>query len=738
MTTPESMVSATDSAPATGVENEADIHMVATGLAQCALHLGVAQELVSIQRMVAEVALCWPGPLADNWWKWLVEAGRSLKLDLRVSDVQSRDLVPILTSGAVVLTKAGDGQTLVELKRSGRRGFVARRQDGNPATADLPFQNGLLRVVIGHAAHPPGEHDSHAHPKPFALLWKLLQPEQKDILTVIAISSVAGLLMLSVPVTAQQLVRTVTFATLYQPIVILSLILLGLLGFVAALQTLQAYVAELIQRRLLIRVAGTVARHLPRVAPQTWQRTHVPEVMNRFLEIVVIQKVVASLLVDGIGIVLTTVIGMSVMAFYHPFLLGYDVVLLGFLALAVFGLGRRGVQTAILESKAKYRVLAWLESIAQSPSIFQSFGVDALACDRADVLCAQYLQQRRAHFRILLRQVVMILFIQVVATTALLGLGGYLVLQEQLTLGQLIAAELIVAMIVASFAKLGKHIEGWYDLLAAVDKLAHLTDLPLQSSGGIVGVSRKGPARLAIRLRDRTGSAPGSDEKSTDAAESTDETNVLIEPGGMVALWNWDEKVLESIRQAFAGSRSREAWMVTVDGSDLADFRPDLVAAHVAVACRQEFLSGTIAENIHLHRLGITDADVLRALDIVGLTEEFQQTQISYTDVMQPSGWPLSFSQALRVVLARTLIGRPRALVIDGLFDLMGDNDLRDCVSRLAIIAADTTVVIITNQVRVASLIPRIAHPQAQVQFPAVDKVLAAAKATAATPSSGS
>lgn len=738
MTTPESMVSATDSAPAAGVENEADNHIVATGLAHCAMHLGVVQELVSIQRMVAEVALCWPGALADNWWKWLAEAGRSLKLDLRVSDVHARDLVPILTSGAVVLAKAADGQSLVELKRSGHRGFVARRLDGHPASVSQPFQNGLLRVVIGHAAHHPSEHDSHAHPKPFVLLWKLLLPEQKDILTVIAISSVAGILMLSVPVTAQQLVRTVTFATLYQPIVVLSLILLGLLGFVAALQTLQAYVAELIQRRLFIRVAGTVARHLPRVSPQAWQQMNVPEVMNRFLDIVVVQKVVASLLVDGIGILLTTVIGMSVMAFYHPFLLGYDVLLLGFLALVVFGLGRRGVQTAILESKAKYNVVAWLETMARCPSIFQSFGVDALACDRADVLCAQYLQQRRAHFRILLRQVVMILFIQVIATTALLGLGGYLVLQEQLTLGQLVAAELIVAMIVASFAKLGKHIEGWYDLLAAVDKLAHLTDLPLQSSEGIVGVSRKGPARLTIRHRDRTRHTPGSDEKSIDAAESTDETDMVVEPGCMVALWNWDEKVVESIRQAFAGSRSREGWMVTVDGVDLADFRPDLVAAHVAVACRQEFLPATIAENIHLHRLGITDADVLRTLDITGLTEEFQQTQISHSDGMQPSGWPLTFSQALHVVLARTLIGRPRAVVIDGLFDLMGDNDLRDCVSRLALISADTTIVIITNQVRVASLIPRIAHPQAQVQFPPVDKALAAAKATAATPSHGS
>ncbi len=708
MSTSESVVSKKPSATIIRTVNESVVHVVALGLAHCANHLGVARELVTIERMVAEVALCWPGALADNWWKWLVEAGRSLELDLRVADVEVRDLVPILASGAVVLVKTDDGQSLVELKRSGRRGYVSQRLDGNPVTADLPFQNGFLRVVIGHAAHHPGGHDSHAHPKPFALLWKLLQPEWKDILTVVAISSVAGVLMLSVPVTAQQLVRAVTFATLYQPIVVLSLVLLGLLGFVAALQTLQAYVAELIQRRLFIRVAGTVARHLPRVSTEAWQQTDVPEVMNRFLDIVVVQKVVAALLVDGIGIVLTTVIGMSVMAFYHPFLLGYDLLLLGFLALVVFGLGRRGVQTAILESKAKYSVVAWLETMARCPSIFQSFGVDALACDRADVLCAQYLQQRRVHFRILLRQVVMILFIQVVATTALLGLGGYLVLQEQLTLGQLVAAELIVAMIVASFAKLGKHIEGWYDLLAAVDKLAHLTDLPLQSNAGIVGVSRNGPARLEIRLRDQSGSVAASHENST----GTNGANLIIKPGGMVALCNGDEKVLGSIRQTLAGSRTREEWMVTVDGVDVVDFRPDILSAHVAVARSLEFIPGTIAENIHLHRLGITDADVLLALNITGLTEEFRRAPLLLSDDMLPSGWPLRPSQALRLVLARALAGRPRVLVLDGLLDSLGDKELGECVSQLASISRHTTILVLTNQARVASLIPKMPHAQ--------------------------
>ncbi|HET6424591.1 MAG TPA: ABC transporter transmembrane domain-containing protein [Planctomycetaceae bacterium] len=678
--------------------SDAALDAVALGVALLAARLDRPQELTTIRRLVAEMAICWPGTLTENWWKWLVECGRSLDLDVRVAEVQPRELVPLLSVGTPIVALADDGQTLVELVRRGRHGCYARRLDQQSLEDVFRSPRQPMRVVIAHTGDHHAEHGSHAHPRPLPLLWQLLQPEWNDIITVGLISSVAGVLMLSVPVTAQQLVRAVTFATLYQPVVVLTLMLLGLLGFVAVLQALQTYVAELIQRRLFVRVAATVGRQLPRVTPETWKHIHAPEIVNRFLDIVIVQKVVAALLVDGIGILLTTVIGMSVMAFYHPFLLGYDLLLLSFLALVLLVMGRRGVQTAISESKAKYAVMAWLEDVARCPSIFQSFGGESLAAERTDVLCTQYLQKRRSHFRILLRQILAILFIQVIATTALLGLGGYLVLQEQLTLGQLVAAELIVAMIVASFAKLGKHVEGWYDLLAAVDKLAHLTGLPLQTNAGIVGISREGAARLEVRLRD-TQNFLSLSEKTVIGARG-----VSIEPGQQVALCHWEPAALDSLRAALSGQRTRSPWIVTVDGVDLADLRADLLSAHIAVAAQREFIPGTLAENIHLHRWSVTDADVLAALVVTGLTEEFRQTQIAISDAMQPGGWPLTTSQSIRLVIARALAGRPRALWIDGLLDALGDDDVRNLVRELQRMTIPTTVVVITDQQRVAGL----------------------------------
>lgn len=680
-----------ETSPAAGTF-DADLLRLAVGnaLAQFAERVGTSCEKQRAYRLINEVAACWPGRPDQMWWKWLIEAGRSLELDLRVADVSERDLRSVVESDTFVVTLADDGSTLVGLERSRKRGYTARRLDGKAAgesekNAARPTEP-LRRIVVDERHSALSHFEPHEHVPPLQLLFRLLQPESKDIFAVLIISSIAGLLMLSVPVTAQHLVRTVTFASLYQPIVVLSLMLLGILGFVAALTTLQTYVAEIIQRRLFVKVAGAVARRLPQTEVAAWKQHHAPELMNRFIDVVIVQKAVAALLVDGVAILLSTLIGMSVMAFYHPFLLGYDLLLLALLTGIIFGLGRGGVQSAIGESRVKYQVLAWLEDVARCPSIFQAFGAAELAAQRSDALCSAYLQQRRAHFRVLLRQIVSVLLLQAVATTSLLGLGGYLVLNEQLTLGQLVAAELIVATIVLSFAKLGKQLEGWYDLLAAVEKLSHLMELPVESRAGLVGLPRTGPGQLEIRR--------GGDS----------DRGVFVAPRGCAVLEGWDQAAYQALRETLQGGRDRAGMIVLLDGVDLADFRPDIIRAHITVLSDVEFLPASIADNVHIHRAGTTDKDVLDALDAVGVNEEFRVAGRSVADMMQPSGWPLTESQCVRLVLARGLAGHPRVLVIDRLLDGLGDDDLIALVPRLSRVLGETTLLVITDQARVAQL----------------------------------
>ena len=204
-----------------------------------------------------------------------------------------------------------------------------------------------------------------------------------------------------------------------------------------------------------------------------------------------------ALLLTGVNLVLSTIIGLTVLAFYHQFLLAFSIVLVTALAAIVFLLGRRALGTSIAESKRKYEVVDWLEELARHPRVFKGPGGLELATTRADGLVRSYLDARRAHFRILLRQISSLLALEVVAATLLLVVGGWLVLDQQLTLGQLVASEIIVSAIVASISKLGKQFEAWYDAVAAVDKLGHLVDLPLERAGGETPPDTNAAARIA-------------------------------------------------------------------------------------------------------------------------------------------------------------------------------------------------------------------------------------------------
>ena len=187
--------------------------------------------------------------------------------------------------------------------------------------------------------------------------------------------------------------------------------------------------------------------------------------------------------------------------------------------IVLFVMGRGAVKTASQESALKYETAAWLQEIVRHPTTFKFNGGLGFAINRADELAGRYIQSRREHFRILIRQVTFSMLMQAVAATVLLGLGGYLVIEGQMTLGQLVAAELIVTVILGSFAKIGKDLESFYDLLASVDKLGKLFDLPADAADKLRLAQHDGPT--GIKLVDLKCSSGSQKSLNIDVAAGT-------------------------------------------------------------------------------------------------------------------------------------------------------------------------------------------------------------------------
>lgn len=533
------------------------------------------------------------------------------------------------------------------------------------------------------------KHAHHDHDTPLKRLVTLLRPESGDIAVIAMFSIVVGMVSLATPVTVEALVNSVAFGRYLQPLVVLAIMLFTFLAFAAVLKGLQTYVAEIIQRRIFVRVVADLAHRLPKARVDAFDGQHGPELLNRFFEVVTVQKSAAFLVLDGIAIVITSLIGMVVLAFYHPYLLGFDLVLLAAVAFTVFVLGRGAVKTAIEESYKKYAVASWLEQLAHFPVAFKLQGGMTQAVTVADRLSVEYLEARRRHFRVLMGQIAFTLGLQALAGTALLGIGGFLVINGQLTLGQLVASELIVAVIVGSFAKLGKHMESYYDLLAATDKLGHLFDLPTERNGGVPAPTNASGALL--RLHRIT--LP----HDTTVACLKDHT-LTIRSGERIAITGPAGCGKSGLLEVLYGLRDPTAGYVEYDDVDLRAVDLDSLREQVALVRGVDVFEGSVAENVHMHRAGVTHGDVRRALEAVGLWKEVMRLPDGIDTQLTTLGAPLSDSQALRLVLARAIVTSPRLLLIDSLLDQLPDRVWRESVRAAAGEPGKRTLLVVTGR----------------------------------------
>lgn len=546
------------------------------------------------------------------------------------------------------------------------------------------------------------------HESPWSRLRALARTERTLVATLLAFSLAVSVSTLATPVAVQALVDAVAFGGLAQPVIVLAGVLLGLLTLAAAFRALQKTVAELIQRRIFVRVMAALGRRLPRVRPDALEDQHAPELVNRFFDVVTVQKASAALLLDGFNIALTTAAGLLLLAFYHPALLALDLLLVAGIA-GVLALGRGAVATSIEESRTKYRAAAWLEELARHPLAFRGHGGPALAAARTDALAREYVLRRQAHFRVLFRQVLAALALQTVASTSLLGLGGWLVIQGTLSLGQLVAAELVVTVVVGSVAKLGKSLESLYDLLAAMDKLGHLLDLPCEDDRG-EGALPAGPARVVVSgvTVEAGGRRPLAD------------VDVTLAPGERVALVGPPGSGKSLLLDLLYGLRTPTRGEVVLDGRDVREVAPDALRARVALVRGPEVIEGSVLDNVRFGRPGIDREDVRRALQAVGLLEAVAALEGGLDARLSLGGAPLSEAQRRRLVLARALVGRPGLLLVDGALDDLTAADLWALSCFLAS-EPGPTLVVATSRPAVADLFPR------QVRLPGVDAAAEAA-----------
>lgn len=452
-------------------------------------------------------------------------------------------------------------------------------------------------------------------------------------------------------------------------IVLIGLVVLGVL-LTGLLQISQLRITENLQQKIFTRAAFEFSYRIPRVKMEALYKHYVPELMNRFFDIVTVQKGLSKMLIDFSSATLNVIFGLLLLSLYHPFFILFSVILM-FLVFAVFRLTiNRGLRTSLKESKHKYQVVHWLEELARTQTTFKLAGATDLPLHRTDGHVADYLRERENHFRVLVQQYGLMVIFKALVTAGLLILGGILVMDQQMNIGQFVAAEIIILLILASVEKLVQTMETVYDVLTALEKVGQVTDLELEPHSSASIVLPDSPIGLSVQMEAVSFTYPDQ------TRPVLDNLSLSLAPGDRLLIMGGNGSGKSTLLNMLAGLYEPHSGALSYDGMPRGNLDLTALRSQIGDCLIQEHLfQGTLLENIAMGRKDATLENVKWAVQHMNLEDFVRSLPNGYNTVLDPQGKKLPRSTVQKLLLARSIADKPRLLLIDDPFEQIAAED---------------------------------------------------------------
>ena len=487
----------------------------------------------------------------------------------------------------------------------------------------------------------------------------LLRLERRLLALVVSYSLAIGLFSLIVPLTVQELTNTFAFAI--QPVTIVTLagVMIAALLFVGAFRALQYYAVEVLERRLFARVAIGMAQQIPQFQFLGFK----PRYANHFMETVFMQRALSVLLVDLINVVVGGAVGMTILVFYHPYFLLYNALLLAGFNI-VFLLSHGGLKATIEMSHAKYDTLHWMQEISYNLLHFKATDSQAIVMQRTDELVGKYVQTRQTRFGILIRQYLGSVGWQAIAHGGLIATAAWLLSIGQLTLGQLVAAEVVVSGLLASFDEVVKRMGHIFYFMTGLRELDLVLSLPKDQGSSALSVPLPDPTVHGIRLTCKDLAVHHAGVPAI-----FEQFNVEVTPGEKIGIYASTTVAKTALARVLAGLEVPTGGVIRYNGVDLRHIDMNAInrCRGFMIDSQLTLFEGTIEDNILLGRSYIPYSDVRWALRFAELEEDVDALPQGLKTHIRAPGKILAPTHMMRILLARAILGRPQILIFDGI-----------------------------------------------------------------------
>ena len=522
---------------------------------------------------------------------------------------------------------------------------------------------------------------------PLQRFYNLLKLDRRDISQIFFYAIFSGLVSLSLPLGIQAIINLIQAGRVSVSWIVLVLIVVIGVALVGILSLMQLRITENLQQKIFVRSSFEFGYRLPKIKFEELYNQYPPELANRFFDTLTIQKGTSKLLIDFSTALLQIVFGILLLSLYHPFFIFFGV-LLAFLLYSIFRFSfEAGLSSSLKESKYKYKVVSWLQEIARNNFSFRKQENFDFALEKNNHLVAEYINYREKHFKVIKRQFTQLIAFKVIITASLLLIGGYLVLNQKMNIGQFVAAEIIILLVINSVEKIIIGLESLYDVLTSVEKIGQIVDLKMED------LSEKNTDYCFTNISIET---ENLNFKYPDASnEVLSEINLKIQPSEKIYLDGVNGSGKSTLIRILAGLIQPTSGSFYINDDtyrkiDLTQYR-----SQISIITQGETpFEGTILENITMNNPSISNADIKWAIESVQLGSFIKTLPDGLDTKIFPDGRQLSSSNAQKILLARSIVNKPKIVFYEDPLDKMDEEASRNIITFLTESSNPWTVIV--------------------------------------------
>ena len=522
---------------------------------------------------------------------------------------------------------------------------------------------------------------------PLKRFYELLKLDRKDVSQIFFYAIFAGLISLSLPLGIQAIINFIQAGRVSVSWIVLVVLVVFGVALVGVLALMQLRITENLQQKIFVRSSFDFAARLPKIKFEEMYNTYPPELANRFFDTMAIQKGTSKLLIDFSAALLQIVFGIILLSLYHPFFIVFGILLLLLLYIIFKFSYTSGLETSMRESKFKYKVAGWLQEIARNNLSFRNELNFDYALQKNDDLVSDYLSYREKHFSVIKRQFSQLIVFKMIITASLLSIGGFLVINQQMNIGQFVAAEIIILLVINSVEKIILGLETFYDVLTSIEKIGQVTDMTTEEETD----TDYNSCYTDIILETENIKFRFPDSKITTLESIT----LKIEQGEKIIIDGENGSGKTTLIRILSGLLQPTFGALFINDATFNKINLKQYRSQIGTIINGETpFEGTILENITFNDKSITAEDLKWAIEGVKLSSFIKTLPKGLNTKIFPEGKQTSSSNAQKILLARSIIHKPKILFFEDPTDYMDEEVAKEVIDFITAENNKWTVVV--------------------------------------------